>query len=413
MPVYNYTATNQAGKPVKKFIEADNPQQAMERLRSSGMKVTDLKEAGKYSISAMNAALQKMQGVKPQTLVIFSRQFSTMINAGIPVVRCLDVLEAQTEDPVFGPVMTRIKSDVMAGKTLTEALSRHPSVFNSLFCSMVRAAEVAGILDIVLQRLAVFLEKEAEMRAKIKSAMMYPTVIFFFAIAVVTGLFLFVLPTFKKMFSEIIINGKPLELPFLSQMIFAIGDFVKGYFYIPMGIVVGLVIAYRSMSKTESGKRKIDALKLKLPIIGDLIRKTAISRFSRTFGTLTQSGVPIMQALEIVADTAGNTIVRDAVMAARQSIREGQRLGGPLAASGVFPPMVTQMIEIGEESGKISEMLEKIADFYDTEVDATIKGLTSMIEPLMIMFVGGMVGLIAVAVFMPISKMQEALRQAK
>jgi len=336
-----------------------------------------------------------------------------MINAGIPVIRCLDVLENQADDPVFAPIISRVKSDVMAGKTLTEALLSHPQAFSPLFCSMVRAAEVGGILDIVLNRLAAFLEKEAEIRSKVKSAMMYPTVIFLFAIAVTTGLFLFVLPTFKKMFTEISIDGKPLELPFLSNLIFMVGDLIKAYFFIPVGLVIGGVIAYRSLQKTEKGQRIIDGAKLRLPIVGDLIRKIAISRFSRTFGTLTQSGVPIMQALEIVADTAGNTIVRDAVLAARLSIREGQRLSPPLAASGVFPPMVTQMIEIGEEAGKVSEMLDKIADFYDTEVDATIKGLTSMIEPLMIMFVGSIVGLIAIAVLMPIPKMQEALRKTK
>lgn len=413
MPVYNYIAVNQAGKQVRKFIEADTPQQAADRLRASGLRVSELKPAGRYSMAALNASLQRMGGVKAQSLVIFSRQFATMINAGIPVIRCLDVLESQTNDPVFAPVVARIKSDVMAGKTLTEALMRHPRVFSALFCSMVRAAEVGGILDIVLNRLAGFLEKEAEIRSKVKSAMMYPTVIFVFAITVTTGLFLFVLPTFKKMFAEIEIDGKPLELPFLSNLIFMIGDFIKNYFYIPAGLVVLALIAYKALRRTDKGQHLIDAWKLRLPVVGDLIRKIAISRFSRTFGTLTQSGVPIMQALEIVADTAGNCIVRDAVLGARESIKRGERLGVPLAASGVFPPMVTQMIEIGEEAGKISEMLEKIADFYDTEVDATIKGLTSMIEPLMIMFVGTIVGLIAVAVLMPIPKMQQALRGAR
>lgn len=413
MPVYNYIAVNQAGKQVRKFIEADTPQQAADRLRASGLRVSELKPAGRYSMAALNASLQRMGGVKAQSLVIFSRQFATMINAGIPVIRCLDVLESQTNDPVFAPVVARIKSDVMAGKTLTEALMRHPRVFSALFCSMVRAAEVGGILDIVLNRLAGFLEKEAEIRSKVKSAMMYPTVIFVFAITVTTGLFLFVLPTFKKMFAEIEIDGKPLELPFLSNLIFMIGDFVKNYFYIPAGLVILALIAYKALLRTDKGRHLIDAWKLRLPVVGDLIRKIAISRFSRTFGTLTQSGVPIMQALEIVADTAGNCIVRDAVLGARESIKRGERLGAPLAASGVFPPMVTQMIEIGEEAGKISEMLEKISDFYDAEVDATIKGLTSMIEPLMIMFVGTIVGLIAVTVLMPIPKMQEALRGAR
>jgi type IV pilus assembly protein PilC len=413
VPVYNYIAVNQAGKQVRKFIEADTPQQAADRLRASGLRVSELKPAGRYSMAALNASLQRMGGVKAQSLVIFSRQFATMINAGIPVIRCLDVLESQTNDPVFAPVVARIKSDVMAGKTLTEALMRHPRVFSALFCSMVRAAEVGGILDIVLNRLAGFLEKEAEIRSKVKSAMMYPTVIFVFAITVTTGLFLFVLPTFKKMFAEIEIDGKPLELPFLSNLIFMIGDFVKNYFYIPAGLVILALIAYKALLRTDKGRHLIDAWKLRLPVVGDLIRKIAISRFSRTFGTLTQSGVPIMQALEIVADTAGNCIVRDAVLGARESIKRGERLGAPLAASGVFPPMVTQMIEIGEEAGKISEMLEKISDFYDAEVDATIKGLTSMIEPVMIMFVGTIVGLIAVAVLMPIPKMQEALRGAR
>lgn len=413
MPVYNYIAVNQAGKQVRKFIEADTPQQAADRLRASGLRVSELKPAGRYSMAALNASLQRMGGVKAQSLVIFSRQFATMINAGIPVIRCLDVLESQTNDPVFAPVVARIKSDVMAGKTLTEALMRHPRVFSALFCSMVRAAEVGGILDIVLNRLAGFLEKEAEIRSKVKSAMMYPTVIFVFAITVTTGLFLFVLPTFKKMFAEIEIDGKPLELPFLSNLIFMIGDFVKNYFYIPAGLVILALIAYKALLRTDKGRHLIDAWKLRLPVVGDLIRKIAISRFSRTFGTLTQSGVPIMQALEIVADTAGNCIVRDAVLGARESIKRGERLGAPLAASGVFPPMVTQMIEIGEEAGKISEMLEKISDFYDAEVDATIKGLTSMIEPVMIMFVGTIVGLIAVTVLMPIPKMQEALRGAR
>ena len=207
-PVYNYIAVNQAGKQVRKFIEADTPQQAADRLRASGLRVSELKPAGRYSMAALNASLQRMGGVKAQSLVIFSRQFATMINAGIPVIRCLDVLESQTNDPVFAPVVARIKSDVMAGKTLTEALMRHPRVFSALFCSMVRAAEVGGILDIVLNRLAGFLEKEAEIRSKVKSAMMYPTVIFVFAITVTTGLFLFVLPTFKDVRRDRI-DGKP------------------------------------------------------------------------------------------------------------------------------------------------------------------------------------------------------------
>lgn len=413
MPVYNYVAVNPMGKLVKRYVEAENEQQAVERLRNAGIRINAIQKANPLSPAAINTALQKLSGIKLQSLVVFSRQFATMINAGIPIVRCLDVLENQTSDPIFAPIVSRVKSDVMAGKTLTEALSRHPRAFSALFCSMVRAAEAGGILDTVLHRLATFLEKEAELRAKVKSAMMYPTIIFIFAISVTTGLFLFVLPAFKQMFAEIIIDGKPLELPFLSRMIFVIGDFVRAYFYIPAGMLLGLVVAYKALRRTEKGKRIVDGAKLNLPILGDLIRKMAISRFSRTFGTLVQSGVQIVPALEIVAETAGNVVVRDAVLSARESIKEGQRLSGPLAASGVFPVMVTQMMEIGEESGKLSDMLAKIADFYDMEVEAAIKGLTSMIEPLLIIFVGTMVGLIAVAVIMPLPRMQDALRKAR
>jgi type IV pilus assembly protein PilC len=338
--------------------------------------------------------------------VIFARQFATMVNAGINILKCLDILESQTKDPVLKPVISEVRKDVVGGSSLTEALARHPNVFSKLFVSMVRAAEVGGILDLILDRLAVFLEKEQEVIGKIKGAMVYPICVLVFAILIVIAMFIFVLPTFKDIFSDM-----NTELPLITKMLFMLSDLLRTFWYLLPGIPATLFFGFKYYNKTESGKWNIDKMKLRIPVVGELVQKMAISRFSRTFGTLVNSGVPVLRALEIVAETAGNVVIAKAVDDCRASVREGQRISAPLAASGLFPQMVTQMMDIGEETGRMSEMLIKIATFYDNEVEVTVKALTSLIEPLLIVFLGGIVGFIVGAIMVPMFSLINAIQK--
>lgn len=395
MPHFAYTAVDQNGRQVKSVIEADSETILIAKLRDQSMHVLDIQVTKKKS--SFSFGKKKM---KPKALVIFSRQFATMIDAGIPILRCLDILSSQTKDPALKPVLEQLTVDVKSGMALNEAMAKHPNVFNKLYVNMIRAAEVGGILDLILDRLAGFLEYESEIRGKIKSAMMYPVLVLCFSMLMLFVLFSFVLPKFKEIFT-----GMNVEMPPMTAALFSMGDFMQKSWYIIIIAAVGMFIGIKQWGKTPKGRYQLDYFKLKMPIVGELSLKMSIARFTRTFGTLINSGVPMMRSLEIVGETLGNLVLANAIDATRTSIREGQKLSAPLIASGLFPTMVTHMIDVGEESGRLSEMLVKIGDFYDSEVEGTVKGLTSMIEPMLIIFLGVVVGFIAISVMTPIFKL--------
>jgi type IV pilus assembly protein PilC len=395
MPQFRYSAMDAAGRNVSGTLEADSLDVVRAKLNDLNYHVVGIRETKPRTnpIEWFN----NLQRVKLRELVLFSRQFATMIDAGLSVVKCLDILQQQSRDPKLKEVIAQTKHDVGSGASLTEALAKHPRVFSGLYVNMIRSAEAGGILDQVLDRLAGFLEKEQEVRNKVKSAMMYPAVVFVFAILMLCALVFFVLPKFKMIFESM-----QLKLPLSTRILLNFSAYTGRYWYVVVVGLIGLVIAYKVLAATERGRYQVDNVKLKVPIMGDLMLKTAISRFARTFGTLISSGVPVLRALEITVETAGNRVVADAVSKARASVKEGEKISTPLLGTKVFPIMVVQMIAVGEETGRLDHMLVKVSDFYDDEVDATLKGLTSLIEPLMIVGLGGIVGLIAVSVISPI-----------
>ena len=343
-------------------------------------------------------------GVKTREIVIFTRQFATMINAGLPLVQSLDILAEQTENPKLQKVIQAVLYDVESGNTLADAMEKHPKVFTKLFVSMVSAGEAGGILDTILLRLATFLEKNDALARKIKGAMIYPGVIVGVAVAAVAILLIFVIPTFQTMFAS---AGVPLPLP--TQIVITMSALLQGWWWaILLGIGVAL-FALRTFYRTEGGERVVDGILLKLPILGDVQRKAAVARFTRTLGTLVSSGVAILEGLEITAKTAGNRVIQDAVMDSRASIAGGDTISSPLKQSGVFPPMVVQMINVGEQTGGLDEMLSKIADFYDEEVDAAVSALLAAMEPIMIVVLGVVVGGMIVAMYLPIFDMVSAV----
>ena len=339
-------------------------------------------------------------GVTEKEIVVFTRQFATMIDAGLPLVQCLEILSTQSKNPVMGKILTEVRTDVEGGATYTDALRKHPKVFNELYTSMVSAGEVGGILDTILSRLAVHIEKAMKIKSKIKGAMIYPSVTVFVAVAVLIVLLVFVIPTFTKMFSDF--GG---SLPWLTQQVINLSNLIATRFHFILGIA-GLsgfgIMKYR---QTEKGRFQIDKLLLKMPVIGDLIQKTAVATFTRTLGTLLGSGVPILEGLAIVAKTSGNKVIEQALMRSRQSISEGKPISEPLDQEKVFPPMVVQMIAVGEATGALDAMLGKIADFYDDEVDSSVSALTSLLEPALMVFLGLTVGTVVIAMYLPIFKL--------
>jgi type IV pilus assembly protein PilC len=339
-------------------------------------------------------------GISTRDIVIFTRQFATMINSGLPLVQSLDILAEQTENKAFRKVIQEVLYDVESGHTLADALGRHPKVFTDLFVNMVAAGEAGGILDTILLRLATFLEKNDALIRKIKGAMVYPAVVMFVAAAAVAILLIFVIPTFQEMFSSV---GVPLPLP--TRMVIGLSSFLVGYWWAVVGGAMLAAFMIRQFYRTDPGRLTIDRMMLAFPLIGDLQRKAAVARFTRTLGTLVSSGVSILEGLEITARTAGNRVIHDAVMGSRASIAGGETIAGPLKESGVFPPMVVQMINVGEQTGGLDEMLEKIADFYDDEVDTAVAALLSALEPVMIVFLGVIVGGMIVAMYLPIFDM--------
>ena len=401
MATFFYDVIDSSGKAIKGKIDADNEQLVMAKLHEQHFHILGVR-AAKSGTRKINGS--KGKTVKLQSLVIFSRQLATMIDAGIPIIKSLDILENQVKEPVLRDVINSTKKDVKSGLSLTDSLAKHPGIFSKLYINMIRAAEIGGILDLILDRLAGFLEKEMEIKGKIKSAMMYPAIVLVFAGFMVCALFIFVLPRFKEIFKSM-----GVTMPPITQALFDMSDWLIKFWWLVIMLVVGYVIGIKQYGKTTRGRYNIDKLKLRIPIFGDLNLKMSVSRFCRTFGTLISSGVPMMRSLEIIGETTGNAILCEAIGNARESIREGAKISQPLADCGLFPSMVTHMIDVGEETGRLSEMLSKVADFYDDEVDAMVKGMTSMLEPMLIVGMGLIVGFIAISVMAPIFKLVSSI----
>jgi type IV pilus assembly protein PilC len=404
MATYQYVAKDSLGKVITGTSEAENEQILVRRLREKG-----------YWVQKVNPArsTQKAQQARPQAqssfaagfgrvsgrdLAVFCRQFATMIDAGVSLVRCLAVLEEQSGSARLRGIIREIQAGVESGETLSRALSRWPKIFDNLFVGLVRAGEVGGVLDETLNRLATFMEENERLRRKVKAAMTYPVLVLFFATAVVIGMVTFVLPQFVSVFNDLGIK----DLPRPTEILIQISNFITKKWYMVIGGVVLGFAAFGQYISTRIGRRHWDWAKLKVPVFGKLNHKIAIARFSRTLSTLLTSGVPILQALETVAGAVDNEIISDAIMASRAAIREGEQIGDPLQRSGMFPPMVVQMVAIGEETGSLDQMLSKIADFYETEVDATLAGLTAALEPILIVSLGFIVGFIVISMFMPL-----------
>jgi type IV pilus assembly protein PilC len=391
---FAYKAKDATGKLVDGLVEAADQKAAMTRLREQRLTVTEMTEKAKKN---------KSKGkIDTKDIVIFSRQLSTLVSAGVPIVQGLNILEAQAENPAFKYVVSSLRADIESGLSIADAMHKHPHAFTELYVSMIRAGEVGGILDTILERLSAYLESSEVLKAKVKSAMMYPTVVGGAAFLITVFLIVFIIPVFKDIFS-----GFGAELPFPTRVIIGISDFLRHNAVYLIGVIGGGVYGLKKYLKTEKGQEKLDDISLKLPVFGILLKKVAIAKFTRTLGTLIKSGVPILQGLETVAKTAGNKIIERAIYKSRDSIKEGGRIADPLKKANIFPPMVIQMISVGEETGGLDTMLNKIADFYDQEVDTAVKGLTSMIEPLIMVVMGVVIGAIVIAMFMPMFSMSE------
>src|SRR5512146_2965244 len=402
MPKFNWEARTKTGAVQKGVMEAANASLVEAQLKRFGFSGISIKEEAK----SVSIKLPGFGGGKVDTkdLVVFTRQFATMIDSGLPLVQCLEILGSQQENKTFKDILFKVKADVEGGSTFADALGKHPKAFDQLYVNLVAAGEVGGILDTILNRLAAYIEKAQKLKKQVKGALVYPTTIIAIAVIVVGVILVFVIPTFAKMFADF--GG---ELPGPTKFVIALSDFFKKYIIL---MVIGffmLSAGFKKYYATPKGQKVIDQLALKAPIFGPLIRKVAVAKFTRTLGTMISSGVPIMDGLEIVAKTAGNKIVEEAIYQVRQAISEGKTMDDPLAESGVFPAMVVQMISVGEATGAMDTMLNKIADFYDDEVDDAVANLTSMMEPLLMVFLGTTVGGLVVAMYLPIFKLAGAV----
>lgn len=402
MAVFEYKARTRRGEVLQDKVEGNDTASVVSGLRQQGLLVIDVKEqsVGKKDI------LEPFKRVTADDVVIFTRQFSTMINAGLPIVRALNILSEQAANKKFEDIIVDVREDVEAGLSLSEALEKHPKVFNRLYVEMVRAGEVGGILDGVLLRIADQLESDQDLRRKVKSAMTYPTVVLIMAILAAAVMLIFIVPIFAQMFEDL---GGTLPLP--TRIAMGLSDLLTGIGGLFVGaLLIGGTFFFLRWKSTEQGRKVWDPIVLKIPAkIGDVVQKVALARFARTLGTLSSAGVPILQALEITANSSGNYVIEQALLKSRDSIRQGIPIYTPLEDEPVFPPMVTRMIAVGEETGDLDGMLSKIGDFYESEVDATIKALTSIIEPLMIVVVGGIVGGIIVAMYLPMFQIFELI----
>jgi type IV pilus assembly protein PilC len=397
MPIYLWKGKNSYGDKRKGQYEALDQTVVQSYLKKLRITPTSIKEKPKDLLGGIAIFQPKVTG---RDVVIFTRQLSTMIDAGLPLVQSLDILASQQENPTFKRVLREIKADVETGTTFAEAMKRHPQVFDTLFCNMIEAGELGGILDTILSRLATFMEKAMTLKKKVKGAFTYPVICLGISVVILGVILIFVVPTFEKMFSDF---GAALPVP--TQIVVTMSKFVQTKIIYIIGLIMLLIFAFKKFYKTDVGNRKIDALSLKAPVFGELILKVAVAKFTRTLGTMLQSGVPILDALKVVARTAGNRVIETAVYRVADSISEGRSIAEPLEETGIFPNMVVQMISVGESTGALDAMLTKVADFYDDEVDQAVENLTSMIEPFMMVFLGGMVGGLVVSMYLPIFQM--------
>ncbi|MGZ4210538.1 MAG: type II secretion system F family protein [Actinomycetota bacterium] len=393
---YAYKVRDRSGKIVQGTVDADSETAVVGRLRQMGLAPLLIEEYKGASLGKKELHLPWGHAVKPKDIAVMSRQFATMINSGLSLLRALNILAEQTDNSRFREVLSTVRTDVEKGQSLSQALAKHPKVFSRLYVAMIKAGETGGVLDKTLLRMAETMEKEVALRHKIKSAMTYPVVVFGLVIIIVTAMLLFVVPMFKNLYTQL---GGTLPLP--TRVLIVVSDAVKHLWFIWMPATIGGIVGFKKWIKTDAGRAKWDAVKLKLPVFGVLVHKTALSRYSRTLAALFRSGVPILQGLDIVKETVNNAVMADAVTQVQLSVKEGASIAKPLEEHAVFPPMVVQMMMVGEETGALDTMLEKIADFYDQEVDATVEALTSLIEPLLIAVMGVAVGGMVVALYMP------------
>ena len=426
MPRYTYVALDARGQESTGLVEARSSNEAIGQLRQAGYFPTSVYEEGKggpdrkVSRAGAKAArvarprtkisivLFQRKKVKPKIMMIFTRQLATLIDSGLPLLRGLNVLAKQERDTVLRNTINKLADGVQGGSTFSESLAQHPLIFNHLYVNMVKAGEVGGVLELVLGRLAEFQEKAQKIKNKVVAAMVYPIIVMTMAIAIMAFLLVFIVPKFEAIFHDML-GDKPL--PAITLFVIGVSNFVKNHGLVLVGLLIAAVAAYKLIARTRAGRSIIDRFKLRVPLFGDLIRKTAISRFSRTLGTLVTSGVPILQALNITRETAGNMVIAGAISQVHDSVKEGESIVQPLEASGAFPPMAISMIDVGEETGQLPEMLLKIADVYDDETDNSVAALTSMLEPIMIVFLALVVGTIVIALFMPLISIISGLQQ--
>ncbi len=426
MPTFYYTAIDSSGKQKSGTIEAASEDVATNQIKEQRLFVTSISTSKGGAKTAKKKTAKKATGffsagvgdgvkkkpfvigkvVNAKGLTIFTRQLATLIQAGLPLLRSLEVLSRQEKNPAFKYVIEQLAENVRSGNTFSDGLAQHPKIFDRLYINMIRAGEAGGVLDVVLNRLSRFMEKSLAIKNKIKAAMVYPVIVLFVAFAILTGLLIFVVPQFEEIFEDMLEGA---DLPALTQWVLNTSDFVKNNFLLTLGIFVVVFIAFKILKKTEIGSRIIDQIMLNMPPVGDLFRKAAIARFTRTFGTLLSSGVPILQCLIITRETIGNSVLQDAIDKVHDRVKEGDSVSAPLENTKVFPTMVTSMIDVGEETGELPEMLNRIADTYDEEVDNAVAALTSVIEPIMIVILALIVGVIVIALFLPIIRIIEEL----
>jgi type IV pilus assembly protein PilC len=401
MPEFLWEGRTSQGGQQRGEMEAATEAAVRLTLRTQGIQITKIKEKPKDIF----ANIPLFQGkVQDKDIIVFTRQFATLIDAGLPLVQGLEILSSQEENKLFKKILIQIKNDVEGGSTLADALKKHPKVFDNLYVNLVAAGEAGGVLDSILARLAAYFEKASKLRSKVKGALTYPVAVLVIAFAVIIVMLVFVIPVFQKMFADF--GG---TLPALTQGVVNLSAFMRKYVIYILGAIGVVIFAFKTYHKTETGKITIDRIALKLPVFGDLLRKTAVANFTRTLGTMITSGVPILDGLDIVARTMKNKIIQKAIFDTRKSISEGKSISEPLGKSGVFPPMVVQMVSVGESTGALDSMLTKIADFYDEEVDAAVEAITKLIEPFMMIFLGGSVGTMLAAMYLPIFKMAGAI----
>jgi type IV pilus assembly protein PilC len=429
MPRYTYIALDSRGQESTGLVEASTTNEAVGELRRAGYFPTHIYEEGAVAAAArpkaarqkktkepraerkaggMNIVLFQRKRVKPKVMMIFTRQLATLIDAGLPLLRGLNVLSKQERDAVLKTTINKLADSVQGGSTFSEGLAQHPRIFNDLYVNMVKAGELGGVLEVVLTRLAEFQEKAQKIKNKVVAAMVYPLIVLVLAVGIMTFLLVFIVPRFEAIFHDML-GDKPL--PAITVFVIGVSSFVQNHWAILVGLLVALALGYKVLARTRGGQNFLDRVKLRAPLFGDLIRKTAISRFSRTLGTLVTSGVPILQALTITRETAGNSVIARAISQVHDSVKEGESIVLPLETSGAFPPMVISMIDVGEETGQLPEMLLKIAEVFDDEVDNSVAALTSLLEPVMIVFLALLVGTIVIALFMPLISIISGLQQ--